>query len=205
MGIYDRSYSLPVILDLSALKQADFEEFLDYLNQNHAKELRFPMDSALDQARELSSRGWPSFAKSLPFDVSSTETMQLFARTIKAFNPNSLVRRDPDSSRMNRRVEKPDDFGRLIEELLLQQDNISLSAIFKTAERDSEVYWTRRSTPLSGRLSKNVVIVSRPLGKKGVEERNAYVTEQIAFGLERARQEDLVRDNKPTDANFRYR
>lgn len=202
---YDRSYTIPAILDLSNLKPEEASEFLESIAEFSPTMVQYPSEHALDIAKELAAAGWPGLARPMPLEISSQEALQIFARSLLRFNTHGYVRKEPDASRINKKVESTADFARIVDDLTTQQDKITLSNIFKTAELKSSVYYSLRSTDVNRCISRSVIVVQRAKTKNQIEERKNLVTRLIKDAIEGAEAEERSKYNKPQTSNFQYR
>lgn len=205
MSNYDRPFYIPVILDVSALKETELESLLQSLEQYKPCELTYPSQYALEVAKQLAEKGWPSLARPLPLDLSSTEAIQIFARSLKMFNQFGLVRKEPSAATVTKKVTSTVDFERIVDDLTIQQDGISLSSIFDTARLKSKVYWTSKTTPLNGRISRTVIPVNRVTSKKASEERLTALVTAIDSAILHSVEEETVTFKKLNNPNFQYR
>lgn len=203
--LYDRSYRIPVILDLSDLKAEDAQDFLASIADYNPLQLSYISDFAEESLKEMGQQGYPSFSKPMPYNLTSTELLQCFARSIKRMNSNGYVRREPDASRLDKHVATKEDLVRLIEDLTLQQDSITLSQLFGTAELGSNVYYTFNRTPINGRLSHTVICVPKGSSKKSTEERTRNIRNIIDNGIKLSKEEQNISFTKEPQTNFRYR
>jgi hypothetical protein len=193
MTLYDRSFKLPVILEIENLSEEDRVVLLESLKEFQPRELSYPSEHALDVCKDMSQKGWPSLARALPLNVSSAECVQIFARCVKRFNENATIRRTPDTSRVDKTVKTVADFARIVDALTAQQDDITLSHIFKTDLATSNVFWSSNSTAINEKLSDNVIKIHR-LGEneKDVEKRTKGLVKQISKCIETTRNSDTV-------------
>jgi hypothetical protein len=182
---YDRSYSIPVIIDLSDLKEEEAQVVIEGIQKYAPQELKYVSDYAIQVAEEMKAKGYSaSFSREMPFEISPTEANVLFANCLKLFCGSSAVRRTPDTSRVVKKIESARDFARIVEDLTLQQDNISVSQIFRTGELPSSVFYTYRRSPLNSRLSRTVLPVPKGGGKKAQEEKVNTLLKLIEEGIE---------------------
>jgi len=205
MTLYDRPFYIPVILDVSSLKETELEAFLESVAAHRPEELKYPSDHALDVAKQLASKGYPSLARPMPLDISSPEAIQLFARSLKLFNESCYVRKEPSATAVQRKVTTTADFARIVDDLTLQQDSITLSNIFKTGALKSKVFWTVRSMPLNSRIARTVVPVARVTSKKAAEERLITVLASIDQAILHSDDEERVTFKKNNNPSFQYR
>jgi hypothetical protein len=202
---YTRTHKIPVILDLSNLKEDDATALIESLSEYRPEQIVYPSFYALEAAKEMAAKGYPSIARPLPLDISSVEVMQLFSRALRRFNEFAYVRREPDPSRIIKKVHTTDDFVRIIDDMTLQQDDLTLSNIFGTAALKSQVYWTDSTSPINSRLSRTVIPVARVTSKKAAEERLEGLKVLIEDGLQLSQEEERVTYSKPGNKEFRYR
>lgn len=202
---YDRQYFVPVILDMSAVKEQDIPNILESLREFSPSELTYPSQYAVENAKYLASKGWPSLARPLPLNISSTEAVQIFARSLKSFNEFAAIRTEPNPSAVNKKVDSTADFERIVDELTLQQDGITLSHIFSTADLKSKVVWTRKQTPINAKLSKTVISVTKSMGKKSAEDKQSQLVAAILDGIRTAEEEEMVTFKKQPGKPFQYR
>lgn len=203
---YDRSYAIPVIIDLSELKEEEVQTVLEGIQQYSPKELVYVSDFAVNCAEEMTRKGYASMGRQMPFDLSATEINVLFANCLKSFCGSTALRRTPDTGRLIKRIESTNDFTRIVEDLTLQQDNISISQIFKTAELPTNVFYTRRRTPVNSRLSRSVLPVPKGGGKKALEEKITTLNKLIEEGIELSRVSSSANNSmNPSLSKFQYR
>jgi hypothetical protein len=187
MVFYDKPIYLTCVVYLPAFKGFQ-EDVIKYLVENHAAaELKSPLSYAVEVAKTMSTSGYPRYSK-LPLVVSTEEGMVLLSKCLKLFNNSAAVRTNPIPARVNREVNKEKDFIRIVNDLLLQQDNISLSQIWNTAIIP-KIVWTSVETPLNGRLSRTVIdTVAQATGEKKkptldqvISELNASIQDAIVY------------------------
>lgn len=181
---YDRSYSIPVIVDLSDLKEDEAQIIIEGMQKYSPRELKYVSDHAIEYAQDMAHKGYPSLAREMPFEISATEMNVLFANCLKSFCGSTALRRTPDTSRVLKKVETVKDFVRMVDDLTLQQDNISISQIFKTGELPTSVFYTFRRSPINNRLSRTILPVPKGGGKKAQEEKVATLLKLIEEGIE---------------------
>lgn len=203
---YDRSYSIPVIIDLSDLKEEEAQVILEGIQQYAPKQLQYVSDHAVECASEMARKGYPSLSREMPFEVSATEVNVLFANCLKAFCGSTALRRTPDTSRVVKKIETVKDYARIVDDLTLQQDNISVSQIFKTGELTTSVFYTYRRSPINSRLSRTVVPVPKGGGKKAQEEKIATLIKLIQEGIELSTIAATANNSmNPSLTKFQYR
>lgn len=203
---YDRSYSIPVIVDLSDLKEEEAQVIIEGMQKYSPRELKYVSDHAIECAQEMARKGYPSLAREMPFEVSATEVNVLFANCLKAFCGSTALRRTPDTSRIVKKVETVKDFARMIEDLTLQQDNISISQIFKTGELPTTVFYTFRRSPINNRLSRTILPVPKGGGKKAQEEKVVTLLKLIEEGIELSNVAASANNSmNPSLTKFQYR
>jgi len=205
--MYDRSYSIPVIIDLSDLKEDEAQVIIQGVEKYSPIQLGYVSDYAIQMAEEMKTKGYAaSLSREMPFEISATEANVLFANCLKLFSGTTALRRTPDTSRVSKKIESNRDFMRIVEDLTLQQDNISVSQIFRTGELQSNVFYTFRRTPLNSRLSRTVIAVPKGGGKKSQEEKIATVIKTIEEGIELSRVTAAANNSmNPSLAKFQYR
>lgn len=206
MQIYDRAYKLPVILETPNLSEEERSVLLKSLQEFEPQEITYPSQYAIEVCKDMSKRGWPSLARPLPLFVSSSEAVQIFARCIKTFNENANIRRVPDTSSVSKKIESVKDFEQLVDDLTAQQDDITLSHIFKTDKVLTNVFWTTGGEKINAKLSDNIIRISR-LGEteKDVEKRIKSIQKQINSALESAKESGKVTFKDEKNSTFRYR
>jgi hypothetical protein len=162
---YDKSVYLSCIVSLPTFK-GFADEVTKFLQDTFsAKQLVYPMDFVPEVLKEMVEGGYPKFAR-LPFTLTGEEALVVLSRCLLKFNTFSSIRVQPTPARVNRDVMKEKDFARIVEDLLLQQDSISISQIWQTNDLPKVVY-SNTETPLNGRLSRSVVATMPVLeGKK---------------------------------------
>lgn len=203
---YDRSYSIPVIVDLSDLKEEEAQVIIEGMQKYSPRELKYVSDHAIECAQEMARKGYPSLAREMPFEVSATEVNVLFANCLKAFCGSTALRRTPDTSRIVKKVETVKDFARMVDDLTLQQDNISVSQIFKTGELPTTVFYTFRRSPINNRLSRTVLPVPKGGGKKAQEEKVVTLLKLIEEGIELSNVAASANNSmNPSLTKFQYR
>lgn len=205
--MYDRSYTIPVIIDLSDLKEDEAQAVIQGIEQHTPIQLGYVSDYAIQVAEEMKAKGYTaSLSREMPFEISATEANVLFANCLKLFAGTSAIRRTPDTGRVSKKIESTRDFMRIVEDLTLQQDNISVSQIFRTGELQSNVFYTFRRTPLNSRLSRTVIAVPKGGGKKSQEEKIQTVLRAIEEGIELSRVTAAANNSmNPSVTKFQYR
>lgn len=181
---YDRSYKLPAIVDLSKVREEDKPKFIEALKASGAVELRHPADFAAEVAQHLAKHGYPRFA-TMPTSITGQESLVLVAECLKRFNPFALLRRLPDTNKVNRTVVKSGDYARIVEELVSQQDNISLSQIWASGNFNTKAGYTLNEHLTDSRLTWTVIKVPRnPASKKNDDRVERLMGEiQMAFEI----------------------
>jgi len=200
---YDKPFYLPIILDLSGLTPSDKEIMIPFMEEIGAEMIKFVSDFTLPAVNTMLTHGYPHLAQS-PNTLKRPEANQLFARSLKLFNPKAVVNRDPDASRIDLSVNDVSDYVRIVDALTLQQDNITLSQFWDIGNLSTVPHYVTRATPLTSRLSRNVVRVPRAQSKKALEERVEFIKAEIekAFKLQT---EELEAEFKRSVENvFRY-
>ena len=204
--MYDRSYSIPVIVDLSDLKEEEAQVIIEGMQQYAPQELKYVSDYAIDCAAAMSKKGYQTLNKELPIEISATEMNVLFANCLKEFCGSTALRRTPDTSRVVKRVETIKDFVRIVDDLTLQQDNISISQIFRTGELQSSVFYTYRRSPINNRLSRTLLPVPKGGGKKSQEEKVSTLLKLIEEGIELSKITASANNSiNPSVTKFQYR
>jgi hypothetical protein len=205
--MYDRSYSIPVIVDLSDLKEEEAQIILQGIEKYAPVQLGYVSDYAIQVAEEMKTKGYTaSLSREMPFEISATEANVLFANCLKLFSGSTAIRRTPDTSRVVKKIESTRDFVRIVEDLTLQQDNISVSQIFRTGELQSSVFYTYHRTPLNNRLSRTIIVVPKGGGKKSQEEKLVTVLKTIEEGIELSRVTAAANNSmNPSLKKFQYR
>lgn len=204
--MYDRSYSIPVIVDLSDLKEEEAQVVIEGLQKYAPQELKYVSDYAVECALAMSKKGYPTLNKELPIEISATEMNVLFANCLKEFCGTTALRRTPDTSRVLKRVETVKDFVRIVDDLTLQQDNISISQIFKTGELRSSVFYTYRRSPINNRLSRTLLPVPKGGGKKAQEEKISTLLKLVEEGIELSKITASANNSiNPSVTKFQYR
>lgn len=204
--VYDRAYKIPVIVDVSSLPDESKEKLFTALSEFEPKTLSYPSEYAIEIAKELAARGWPSLARKLPINVSPTECEQILARSLQRFNAFSHLLKKPNPSVINKHIESPADFERIVDDLVGQQDEVTLSQMFGTADRSTDVFLTNRTTTINSKLSDNVIGVAK-LGEteKATETRLRSIIKQIHKSIEAAKESEKVTFNDSAEHNFRYK
>jgi hypothetical protein len=204
--LYDKPFYLPVIVEVEDLKPEDQEAVIESLARFKPVVLQYPTDFAIEVASEMANQGYPSLTAKFPFTLSSQECNVLFAKSLKIYNQNVYVRREPDASRLQKKVESSYDFIRIVEDLLLQQDSITLSQIFCTAEQNTQVFISTFRTPINSRLSRTVISVQKASTKKAQEERQEKLETQVTAGISLFNEEHgLSGSREHSDKPFQYR
>lgn len=196
---YDRPYYVSIAIDISRLKPADKKAVQAFLEKEYETfSFSYPSDLAIKIAEELPSKGHKAFAAATPYEITLTNMNILFSKCIEAFNPKALIRRVPDFSRIKKEIKNKNDYTRIVDELLLQQDNIALSQIFDTGTKP-KIAIVSESHPVNARLSRIVLDMGEELiGKSKMNETLEKLKEDIAEGFKQVKEieEQIRTDSK---------
>jgi hypothetical protein len=184
MKFYDKPFYLSCVVQLSTYK-SNKDEVAKFLTEKYgAKELTYPFDFVNEIVKELTTKGYPRF-KTLPVTLTAQEAIVLLAKCLQKFNNQPALRIEPNAVRLNKEMKTAKDFIRIIEELLLQQDSISLSQIFQTMELPKVVF-TNTNTILNSKFSRTVIDTLPELTegkKKSLEQLLEGVSNQVNTAL----------------------
>ena len=201
---YDKPFYIPCIVDFSALKPEDVQPLLDLLKGFNPQELKYVSDGVPAVLAEMQVRGYPNIAN-YPVHLSSQEANVVFARCIRAFNEFGAVRREPDASRVNRTVTSVNDYMRLVDDFTVQQDSITLSQFWGTANIKTAVFYTTRASIVCDRLSRNVIRVGRAKTNKLIEERAEKLYSDVNMVVNNVSKVEQEEFQKTLDNIFVYR
>lgn len=118
----------------------------------------------------MASHGYPKLA-SLPVVLTQEQAHVLVAKTIKKFNPACILKREPSSALVIKKVHTEQDFARIVDDMLATLDSESLCHIFNTNSRKSEIVVFTQQNPANAKLAKNVLQLNNSNYNKGEEIR----------------------------------
>jgi hypothetical protein len=170
---YDRPFPLIAIVDLSPLGKSDQEAVIKYLETKYkAWAINYPSDSTKETAEELGNKGFLKFRTKPPYTLTTDEAIMLFTKCIDKFNPQAVFRSTPNTIRLQKSVINEKDLCRVIDDLTIQQDAITLSNIWKLANVESRIAYATRSHDLNRRICREVVEMPEEyIGKRKFEEK----------------------------------
>jgi hypothetical protein len=168
-----KSYPLITIVNLANLGKQDQENVINHLKTKHnAWPVAYPSAYAKEISEELSKKGFHKFKERFPYHLTTDEAVMLFMRSLDRFNPQAVLRSTPNTLRVIKSVSSDRDLARVVDDLLLQQDNITLTCIFKLANETNRVAFVTSAHPINERLCRQVITLSDEyIGKRKFEEK----------------------------------
>jgi hypothetical protein len=164
---------LITIVNLENLNKGDQENVINYLKNKHlAWQVTYPSAFAKEISEELSKKGFHKFKDRYPYHLTTDEAVMLFMRSLDRFNSNAVLRSTPNTLRILKSISNERDLARVVDDLTLQQDNISLTCIFRLANLPNRVAFVTSSHPLNERLCRQVITLGDEyIGKRKFEEK----------------------------------
>lgn len=190
MHYYDRPYKLHCLVDMSGLKPSDREAVAEFLTKKlEAFPISYPSEFAVAAAAEMADKGHPTM-KSFPCNLTNDEAVELFLKSIKGINEQATVRTTPIAGKINKACKNAKDLKRIVDELISQQDTISVSQIYDLANKP-KLAFTDKDHFLNTKLSRIVInLGSDTIGKKKMDERIIALMEEIKAAFEIAQEQE---------------
>lgn len=190
MHYYDRPYKLHCLVDVSGLKLSDREAVTEFLTRElKAFPIIYPSEFAVASAAEMADKGHPTM-KEFPCTLSNDEAVELFLKSIAKINPAAQVRTVPVAGKINKACKNAKDLKRIVDDLIAQQDTISVSQIYDLANKP-KLAFTDKDHFLNTKLSRIVInLGSEPIGKKKMDERIIALMEEIQTSFEMAKEQE---------------
>lgn len=183
MIYYDKPHYLHVLVDMTGLKPVDKELVAEWMeNEYNAFEMYYPSDYAMEMAQEMSVKGHPTM-KYMPHALSNDQALELFSKCLKKMNCEPRVRITPQAGKIAKDIRGAGDYKRIMDELLSQQDGISLSQIYGLANKPKIAYTTRPSL-INKRIAMFSIDMGKEfIGKKKMDERLVILAQEIADAI----------------------
>lgn len=150
---YDRVHRVPVwvVIDLGSKKSAELTEQL--VENDGAFFQPWPARSLIDTVKELGRKGWNHVvSQKYPFTVDVNFVAVAVTRHLKnVFGENAILpgtHDKPYQQALNRRILTVADWERLCNDVLLLEQDVSLSQVFGMASPKAQVYISDRSANL---------------------------------------------------------
>lgn len=199
---YDRPFPLSVIVDISPLGKNDQEAVIKHLETKYgAWAINYPSDSAKEVSEELSNKGFLKFKEKTPYTLTTDEAIMLFTRCIDKFNPQSIFRTTPNTVRIQKNINNEKDLFRIVDDLTIQQDAITLANIWKLANVENRIAYATKPHELNQRLCLTILEMSEEyIGKRKFEEK----MNELGARIDAANEHDKVQ-SQLSFANGKYR
>lgn len=190
--LYDRSYKMAAIVNLAKVREEDRPKFVEALKaaKLEVTEIKHPSDYAVEVAESLGKKGYKAFAQAFPYQITGQESLVLLSECVKKFNKFAMLRIVPDPSRVNRICAKPEDLVRIIEELMSQQDGISVSQIWDTGKDVHKIGIMNTEHLIAWRMTHAMIPVARNPQSKKNDERVEKLIAEVTASVDKARAEE---------------
>lgn len=199
---YDRPFPLIAIIDVSPLGKNDQEAVIKHLQTKYnAWQINYPSDTAKETAEELSKKGFLKFREKMPYTLTTDEAIMLFTRCVDKFNPVAAFRTTPNTVRIQKTVNNEKDLYRIVDDLTIQQDAITLSNLWNLANVESRIAFTTKPHETLKRICRFVLeMPDEYIGKRKFEEK----MNELAARIDTATEHDTVQ-TQASFTNGKYR
>lgn len=166
-----KSSYFDLVVDLSKLKKQDRDSIAEFMEDRmNAYHITYPSDFAIEVAELMSNKG-RKYLKTLPVNVRSEDCIELYLRCLRKFKKQAVPRIPPNTQRLLRAVNSPKDFGRIVDDLTLQQDGIGLSYLYDITEKPKIAFCTSKN-----HLNKRLGLALLDLGAEFIGKRKIVDT-----------------------------
>jgi hypothetical protein len=182
---FDKSFPLIAVIDLSPLSKSDQEAVANYLTTKYqAWPVTYPSDTAKATTEELANRGFRKFLDKPPYILTTDEAIMLFIKCLEKFNPIYALRSTPNTLRLQKTVTGEKDFVRVVDELTIQQDSITISNLWKLPEMP-RIAFTNRKHPINERLCRTLIVMPDEfIGKRKFDDKMVDLDRSIDSAIE---------------------